>query len=171
VPRAIAEAPQAVWYVRPPSGGQFGPADSTIFYQWMKENRVAREALVWRDGWPQWMIAGEAFEEYYGPQWLADAAAAGADKPEPSGSVAAAFGAAGSSAAGLEPVIATVLADVTVSPASLAPTEVPLGAGALPSRPHHRRRRRRTNYALGIGLLAVLAIALVVVLVTVLMAQ
>ena len=25
----IAEAPDAVWYVRPPTGGQFGPADGT----------------------------------------------------------------------------------------------------------------------------------------------
>lgn len=84
MPPAIAEAPQSVWYVRPPSGGQYGPADGSLFYQWMLDNRVAREALVWRDGWPQWRIAGEAFEEYFGSSWrLANAEEEQVEEPTP----------------------------------------------------------------------------------------
>ena len=45
----IAEAPDAVWYVRPPTGGQFGPADGTIMRRWLNEGRVSAEALVWRE--------------------------------------------------------------------------------------------------------------------------
>ena len=57
----IAEAPDAVWYVRPPTGGQFGPADGTIMRRWLDEGRVSADALVWREGWPDWKSAGPVF--------------------------------------------------------------------------------------------------------------
>lgn len=60
---AIAEAPDAVWYVRPPSGGQFGPATGDIMRGWMTEGRVAHDALVWREGWRDWQEAGQAFPQ------------------------------------------------------------------------------------------------------------
>ena len=44
---AIAEAPTAVWYVRPPSGGQFGPAAGDIMRGWLAEGRVTADSLVW----------------------------------------------------------------------------------------------------------------------------
>ncbi|MEZ6088402.1 MAG: DUF4339 domain-containing protein [Pirellulaceae bacterium] len=50
-----------VWYVRPPAGGQYGPADGTLMKQWISENRVPSAAYVWRDGWPQWRLASEVF--------------------------------------------------------------------------------------------------------------
>ena len=53
-----------VWYVRPPSGGQYGPADSELMRQWLGENRVTAGSLVWREGWPQWKNAEEVFPEY-----------------------------------------------------------------------------------------------------------
>lgn len=55
-----------VWYVRPPSGGQFGPAESDLMQQWIGESRVVPGSLVWRDGWPQWRLAEEAFPEHFG---------------------------------------------------------------------------------------------------------
>lgn len=67
VPKAISEAPAAIWYVRPPSGGEYGPAPSEVFFDWMKEHRVTRDSLVWREGWPQWLSATEAFNDYFGP--------------------------------------------------------------------------------------------------------
>ena len=48
----IDEAPDAVWYVRPPTGGQFGPASGEIMRRWMREGRVSADSLVWREGWP-----------------------------------------------------------------------------------------------------------------------
>ncbi len=57
----ISEAPHAVWYVRPPSGGQFGPASGDIMRSWISEGRVTIDSLVWREGWPDWQSAGSTF--------------------------------------------------------------------------------------------------------------
>lgn len=57
----IAEAPNAVWYVRPPSGGQFGPARGDIMRKWLGEGRVSADSLVWRDGWQDWKSAVVVF--------------------------------------------------------------------------------------------------------------
>jgi hypothetical protein len=59
----IAEAPQMIWYVRPPSGGQFGPATGEIMRTWLTEGRVAAESLVWREGWRDWQEAGVVFPQ------------------------------------------------------------------------------------------------------------
>lgn len=53
----------ASWYVRPPGGGQYGPANAETFGQWIQEGRVAASSLVWRDGWSQWRTATEAFPD------------------------------------------------------------------------------------------------------------
>jgi len=57
----IDETPQAIWYVRPPSGGQYGPARGDIMRKWMGEGRVSPDSLVWREGWNDWRTAAEAF--------------------------------------------------------------------------------------------------------------
>lgn len=57
----FAAAPDAVWYVRPPGGGQFGPANRDIMQRWLEEGRVSPDALVWREGWPDWKAAGPVF--------------------------------------------------------------------------------------------------------------
>ena len=57
----ISEAPHAVWYVRPPSGGQYGPASGDILRNWITEGRVSSETLVWREGWAEWQPAGPMF--------------------------------------------------------------------------------------------------------------
>lgn len=49
------------WYVRPPSGGQYGPANGPTMRQWLGEGRVAESSMVWRDGWPEWQNAKIAF--------------------------------------------------------------------------------------------------------------
>lgn len=56
----IAEAPELVWYVRPPSGGEFGPAKGDIMQRWIDEGRVTPDSLVWRQGWPEWQPANQA---------------------------------------------------------------------------------------------------------------
>jgi hypothetical protein len=55
------------WYVRPPSGGQYGPATTVLLKQWIEEGRIAASSLLWRDGWPQWREAGEALPELIAP--------------------------------------------------------------------------------------------------------
>src|SRR5262245_7398163 len=57
----IAEAPGAIWYVRPPSGGQFGPARGDVMRKWIAEGRVSSDSLVWREGWSDWQSAGKLF--------------------------------------------------------------------------------------------------------------
>jgi len=57
----IVESPDAVWYVRPPSGGQYGPAGAELMRRWLDEGRIAPEALVWREGWADWQQATVVF--------------------------------------------------------------------------------------------------------------
>jgi hypothetical protein len=57
----ILEAPNAVWYVRPASGGQFGPARGDVMRKWLGEGRVSADSLVWRDGWVDWKPAAVVF--------------------------------------------------------------------------------------------------------------
>ena len=54
---------ESTWYVRPPSGGQYGPAGEDIFREWITEGRVAATALVWRDGWAEWREAIEVLPQ------------------------------------------------------------------------------------------------------------
>ena len=56
--------PEATWYVRPPSGEQYGPASTGVLRQWIEEGRVASNSLLWRDGWPQWRAAAEALPDW-----------------------------------------------------------------------------------------------------------
>ncbi|MEO9929837.1 DUF4339 domain-containing protein [Rhodopirellula bahusiensis] len=58
-PATILGDSTAVWYVRPPSGGQYGPADGPTMKQWITEGRISDSAMLWRDGWPDWKPAGE----------------------------------------------------------------------------------------------------------------
>lgn len=63
-PTAAASSDSGVqWYVRPPSGGQFGPASETMLQQWIQENRITAASLVWREGWSQWRSAVEALPQ------------------------------------------------------------------------------------------------------------
>ena len=57
----IAEAPAASWYVRPPSGIQYGPARGDVMRKWIAEGRVSSDSLVWREGWTDWKNAGQLF--------------------------------------------------------------------------------------------------------------
>lgn len=60
----LREAPQAVWYVRPPDGGQFGPAAAEVMQGWLDEGRVGPDSLVWREGWRDWREATNVFPRF-----------------------------------------------------------------------------------------------------------
>lgn len=59
----LDEDPDAAWYVRPDAGGQFGPANADVLADWIRQGRVSKSSLVWRDGWAQWRDAAEAFTD------------------------------------------------------------------------------------------------------------
>lgn len=62
----ISQAPSSIWYVRPPSGGQYGPARGDIMRKWVSEGRVSGDSLVWREGFPEWQTAGQLFPSLAG---------------------------------------------------------------------------------------------------------
>ncbi len=62
----FAAAPDAVWYVRPPAGGQFGPAPTDAMQEWVEEGRVTPDSLVWCEGWPDWRRADEVLPQLAG---------------------------------------------------------------------------------------------------------
>jgi hypothetical protein len=59
----LSEAPDMVWYVRPPSGGQYGPAPAPTMRLWIEEGRVPPDSLVWREGWRDWQQASATFPQ------------------------------------------------------------------------------------------------------------
>lgn len=60
-PDLLGDSGQAVWFVRPPSGGQFGPASAKLLRQWIHEGRITGDSFVWCEGWDNWQIAGDVF--------------------------------------------------------------------------------------------------------------
>jgi DNA-directed RNA polymerase subunit RPC12/RpoP len=76
VPYTEAEEPEfdplddssARWYVRPPNGGRYGPADGVTIRQWISEGRVTASTLLWRDGWAQWRELVEVVPEAFAGQ-------------------------------------------------------------------------------------------------------
>ncbi len=62
LPTAKGDALQ--WYVRLTDGGQYGPADTDAFRQWIAEGRVPSSSWVWRTGWADWKHGDEAVETF-----------------------------------------------------------------------------------------------------------
>ncbi|MEN6407612.1 MAG: DUF4339 domain-containing protein [Thermoguttaceae bacterium] len=63
LPDPLAEAGNAMWYVRPAAGGQFGPFQAERMRTWLDERRIIADTLVWREGWRDWRLAGDVFPE------------------------------------------------------------------------------------------------------------
>tara|TARA_R110002049_G_scaffold27321_3_gene94434 strand:- start:77879 stop:78706 length:828 start_codon:yes stop_codon:yes gene_type:complete len=72
----LAGDSSATWYVRPPTGGQYGPASADVFRSWIDQGRVAATSLIWRDGWPQWRVASEVLSELIKPPTESDSKSA-----------------------------------------------------------------------------------------------
>ncbi|TWT54726.1 hypothetical protein Pla22_23780 [Rubripirellula amarantea] len=154
----LMDDPEATWYVRPPSGGQYGPATSDVLRQWIDEGRVAASALLWRDGWPQWRAASETLP---GLATRFPGAGTGGDSgtASPSKSVVAANGHATTPSNAPE-----VVRSVTPDAASQVPSPIP--ATAEPPSLSGRaevgtvRRERNGRRIMMIVLLAFIALAL-----------
>ncbi len=142
----IAEAPTAVWYVRPASGGQYGPASGDIMRAWLKDGRVGASSLVWRSDWPEWRSASATFPQMSG---LAPAGPPIAQPPLPANGASPISVSAAVSSPG-----------VVASPptAASSPAIAPLAQAAL------RRRRKHDVRLIASGILVVVSIILIIVL-------
>ena len=60
---ALTDDPNVVWYVQFPDGQRYGPATLPIIQSWIKECRISPTMLVWREGWQDWLEAGQVFPE------------------------------------------------------------------------------------------------------------
>jgi len=65
MPDVLAIAVDAKWFVRPPSGGQFGPASSALLMNWITESRVTADSFLWREGLAQWQLASLLVPELF----------------------------------------------------------------------------------------------------------
>ena len=65
MPEVLVNADDAKWFVRPPNGGQFGPATSQMLMNWISESRVTSDSFLWRDGLAQWQLASELFPDLF----------------------------------------------------------------------------------------------------------
>lgn len=166
-PSVITEAPTATWYVRPASGGQFGPAPAAVFWQWLNENRVGHDSLVWRDDWKEWLPANQAFSEFF----LATAV----DRLPQSSSADGLSAVNLSGVHTIEPSVplqpAAVWEANASTPAADTASRVGLTSRTTATSREMRKRSRRTQYAVTIAVLVVILISLAIGLTVVLYQQ
>lgn len=67
MPAALSVSLDAKWFVRPPSGGQFGPASPQLLMEWIAERRVTSDSFLWCEGMPQWQAAIDLIPEFVSP--------------------------------------------------------------------------------------------------------
>lgn len=68
MPASLLPLLDARWFVRPPSGGQYGPATTQMLLDWIGEKRVTADSLLWHDGLDTWFSARELVPEPFGGQ-------------------------------------------------------------------------------------------------------
>ena len=76
----LDDGADVIWYVRPPSGGQYGPATSGVMKTWLGEGRITPNSQVWREGWRDWKEAAVVFPEADFPQLRVADAVPGLDR-------------------------------------------------------------------------------------------
>jgi hypothetical protein len=108
----LAGAGDVVWYVRPASGGQFGPAKTDIMRSWLAEGRVGTDTLVWREGWRDWREAGSVFPQLFARPMVNELEAAMAEPmpmPSPSNNLTHVDKAGGSRTVAITAIVAVAL--------------------------------------------------------------
>jgi hypothetical protein len=65
MPKILADSLGAKWFVRPPTGGQFGPASSQLLMDWIQERRVTSDSYLWKEGTSDWELASQLLPELY----------------------------------------------------------------------------------------------------------
>ncbi len=64
-PQSLLAHGDARWFVRPPSGGVYGPADTSTLNSWISQRRVTADSYLWRDGMEVWRIAVEMIPDAF----------------------------------------------------------------------------------------------------------
>lgn len=67
-PKKPAADSEARWFVRPPSGGVYGPADTRTLTSWIAQRRVTADSYIWREGMEIWRIAIELMPDAFGSE-------------------------------------------------------------------------------------------------------
>lgn len=67
MPAVLSASLDAKWFVRPPSGGQFGPASPQLLMEWIAERRVTSDSFLWCEGMSQWQAATDLIPEFVSP--------------------------------------------------------------------------------------------------------
>lgn len=147
-PPVLAPVEAAAWYIRPASGGQFGPASDEVFAQWIAEGRVSVDAWVWRNGWADWKAGGEALRDYGArvPAGPALAMAAAAAAP------------ADSTAAGPTVVVTTPHPTTTAAVDHVDATTAEVRRAEI-----KRRKKKVRNFSILLGVVALAMLAALVV--------
>ncbi len=162
----IGESPDANWYVRPATGGQFGPATGETMRAWVTEGRVSASSLVWRDGWPEWRAGAAVFPELAG-------LSAATPTPPPIGPAVSQTSSGATTVADGPPPIGGVMPMGRVvqntppesNAAGLSGTELPL------SQSIKRQRRQRDIRLYTTAVLVVTSVILLIVLIVVFQRQ
>ena len=68
LPASLLPLLEVRWYVRPPSGGQYGPATTQMLLDWIAQKRVTADSLLWHEGLATWLSARELVPEPFGGQ-------------------------------------------------------------------------------------------------------
>jgi hypothetical protein len=172
-PEVIVEAPDATWYVRPASGGQYGPAPAAIVWQWLIEDRIGHDSLVWREDWPDWLSATQVFSDYFSGGSGISQTPPG---PDPVAMNATTIEPISTESVTLEKVPVPPLQPSEFPPVSNAASSTTSGTssstiGSTASARVQRKRNRRMNYSVAIAVLAVILVTLAIGLVVVLYQQ
>lgn len=138
IPSAFAAAPNAAWYVRPPSGGQYGPADQQLLQLWIRENRVTGDSLLWREGQTQWIPSATLLPELYSNESVSQS-----DEPlvDPTG---------------IEPTKPKPDTSFTIS----RPTTTAVSSTSTASMVAQRKIRKRRQQWIAISILAIVSLGL-----------
>lgn len=153
---------QSAWMVRPPSGGQYGPATQEMLVDWIRERRVTSDSLVWKEGWKEWLAANAAFPELFPPP-------APSTPPAPIPPAAVPLPPAAPS---VPPSPSIPLSSPAVA-ANLDSAKAPSNGAnealsAVQTKAMMRMRKKKRRQLQAVGILSVLAILLIFVLIVVL---
>ncbi|MFM8573644.1 MAG: DUF4339 domain-containing protein, partial [Pirellula sp.] len=152
MPPSLLPLVDARWFVRPPSGGQYGPATTQMLLDWIVEKRVTADSLLWRDGLDTWYSARELVPEPFGGL-SAGRPSTPADIPPP----------AVVSPAALAPKSAET-SPRSVSPLSVSP---PSGAANKAAIAMKKKKQLKQQWIV-LGFLATMALCLVIALIVIL---
>jgi hypothetical protein len=56
---------EPLYFVRPPSGGEYGPANKATIELWISQRRITSETLICQVGSTQWKKAREVFAAHF----------------------------------------------------------------------------------------------------------